>query len=65
MSGRVGGKPFVFIPARLRKEFSRLSEAQKYYTKIATSTHFKPSRNYGVFVTLTYRGVTYQHQQIN
>ena len=65
MSGLASGRPFVFIPAKLRREFGKLSEAQKYYTKIVCFHHFKPSKNYGVFLTLSRAGVVYQRQQIN
>lgn len=65
VSGLAAGRPFVFIPARLRREFGKLSEAQKYYTKIVCFHHFKPSKIYGVFLSIVRDGVVYQRQQIN
>ena len=64
-SGLAAGRPFVFIPARLRRDFGKLSEAQKYYTKIATSYHFKASVNYGVFLSIVREGRVIQRQQVN
>lgn len=64
-SGLAGGRPFVFISNRLRREFGKLSEAQKYYAEIVCKHHFKPSRNYGVFLSIVRAGVVYQRQQIN
>jgi len=64
-SGLAAGRPFVFIPARLRRSFGKLSEAQKYYTRIATKHHFKPSKNYGVFLSIVRAGEVIQRQQIN
>ena len=64
-SGLAGGRPFVFIPAHLRREFGHLADAQKYYTEIVCKHHFKPSRNYGVFLSISRAGVVYQRQQIN
>ena len=64
-SGLAAGRPYVFIPAHLRREFARLADAQKYYTEIVCKHHFKPSRNYGVFLSISRAGVVYQRQQIN
>ena len=64
-SGLAGGRPFVFIPAHLRREFGHLTDAQKYYTEIVCKHHFKPSRNYGVFLSISRAGEVIQRQQIN
>ena len=64
-SGLAAGRPYVFISNHLRREFGKLSEAQKYYAEIVCKHHFKPSRNYGVFLTISRAGVVYQRQQIN
>lgn len=64
-SGLAGGRPYVFISNHLRREFGHLADAQKYYTEIVCKHHFKPSRNYGVFLSISRAGVVYQRQQIN
>ncbi len=65
MCGYRDGKHFTFIPARLRKEFQTLKQAQKYYNTIVLRYHFKRSTDYGVFLTIYQAGKRLQIQQIN
>lgn len=64
MCGYRDGKHFTFIPARLRKSFTTATAATKYYNQLA-GMRFKPSENYGVFLSIIHCGKTYKLMQIN